>query len=214
MSPRLLLAPLAALILTSCALEASQPASAASHAQPLVIAGPGTTPALPADPTDIKRPDVVPRHDVVTLDVAAIAAAKALPAAWLSPAQQAKINASPPPLLMPLDEALVKAAQINAGPRWGAWHVQADGVTLRLHATDALVQMPSLELDEAGDALTKRPYLLSRNHQIITITFNRFGAGYAMDVECAAPMDDPRCTEDGFALELFSKLVVARRGGV
>ena len=214
MSPRHLLAPLGALLLTGCALEAGQPAPATQRALPLVTAAPGPSPALPVDPADIKRPDPVPRHDVVALDLAALAASPALPAAWISPAQQAKINASPAPLLMPMDEALVRAAQINAGPRWGAWHVQADGVTLRLHATDAVIQMPSLELDEAGEALTKRPYLLSRNHQIITITFNRFGAGYAMDVECAAPMDDPRCTEDGFALDLFSKLAVAPRGGV
>jgi hypothetical protein len=221
MSPQHLIAPIAALLLSSCALEASQPAAPAlaaqERAQPLVIAGPGVTPALPAgraERVDTKRPDVVPHHTIAPLDLAAVGAAEKLPSTWLNAAQQAKINASPAPVLMPMDEALVKGAQLNAGPRWGAWHVQADGVTLRLHATDMSVELPALELDEAGEALTKRPYLLSRNHQIITITFNRFGAGYALDVECAQPTTDTRCTEDGFALELFSKLVVAPRRGV
>jgi len=200
-------------LLAGCALEGASPAptqpAATTAAQPLVAP---TQPTIPA-PIDLKQPDPVPRLDRVEVDWTAAGSHAALPAAWLSEAQRAKVDAAPLPLLLPADEALVRAAHVSAGPRWGAWHVQADGVTARMHATDALVELPQLEMREVGEALAARPYVLTRTHQIVTVMFNRFGVGYAMDVECSRPMDDTSCTEDAYALDLYNKLAVAPRGG-
>jgi hypothetical protein len=209
----LLLIPLCA----ACALDAEQPPTA-SLTQAQALAAPPSPallgPPAQADEADLKRPDRVPRVERAKVDWAAALAAPQLDAAWFSEAQRAKIARSPVPLLWPADEALVRGAHVSVGPRWAAWHVQADGVTVRMHATDALVELPELVLHEVGEAMAKRPYLITRTHQIVTVTFNRFGAGYALDVECARPMDDVRCTQDTFVSGLMERLAVAPRGGV
>lgn len=207
----LLLIPLCA----ACALDAEQlPSELPTQAQALVAPAPPAVSSPPAaQAADLKRPDVVPRVERAEVDWAAAGAAPQLDAAWLSEAQRAKIERAPVPMLWPADEALVRAAHVSVGPRWAAWHVQADGVTVRMHATDALVELPELVLNEVGEVMARRPYLITRTHQIVTVTFNRFGAGYALDVECARPMDDARCAQDTFVSGLMERLVVAPRGG-
>ena len=75
-------------------------------------------------------------------------------------------------------------------------------------------EYPQIELDEAGDALLEQPYRLSRTHQIVTLSFSRFGVGYTIDIECAKPMDDPRCTEDAYAIGIYESLaLLATQGG-
>jgi hypothetical protein len=74
-------------------------------------------------------------------------------------------------------------------------------------------EYPQIELDEAGDELLKLPYRISRTHQIVTLSFSRFGVGYTIDVECARPMEDTRCTEDGYVKKLYESLAVLESQG-
>jgi hypothetical protein len=51
------------------------------------------------------------------------------------------------------------------------------------------------------------PALVTQDEGIRSITWAENGVFYALDVECAHPFSDPRCTEDAFIVELANALV-------
>ena len=42
----------------------------------------------------------------------------------------------------------------------------------------------------------------------MTVSWRAFNASYSLDIECAKPLADPRCTEDEFALQTVERLGV------
>ncbi len=121
---------------------------------------------------------------------------------------QSQIDAVPMPVLLPRTASLSSSAFITKGPGWYAAAMDADGLNVALHGYSIAHQRPDL-VEEFGDEAPKpgEPRT-SRTHMIVSVSFERFGASYIMEVECARPSQDARCADDRFALSLFEELVM------
>ena len=82
---------------------------------------------------------------------------------------------------------------------WYSLTGQMKGATLMVHGTRLFHQPPPGAKMPAPRPTGPAHYHLSRTHGIVDISFRAFGAAYTLSIECDAPLDDPRCTEDDFA---------------
>ena len=146
------------------------------------------------------------------VDEAAASSAAALDAAALTDTQWEVVGRSPVPVLLPGDAGLTSAARLSAGPHWYAASMITPDHSVYIQGSRGAYEHDQVALDAPGDALTARPYTITRIHQILTLSFERFGVSYAIDVECQRPMDDPKCVEDGYAVGLYESALVARGG--
>lgn len=129
-------------------------------------------------------------------------------ASELSPEAQAAIAAAPLPVLIPREAALLTDAVVTRGPTWYAASLHPEGHHVRINGRRLAVHRPSLS-DRVPDEARSTEPSVSRTHGIVSVAFARFGASYTLDVECAAPDTDARCTEDAYALSLVQDLGVA-----
>lgn len=139
--------------------------------------------------------------------------------ALLAPEARAALAASPVPMLvLPADRAratTVLTGERSAGERWAALHFRDEALTISLHATD--VSHPVVGDDEVAhlppppDTVRGRPARVLFNEQIRSVAWEEGPVSYALEVECARPFDDTRCTEPDFVLELADALVAAPR---
>ncbi len=216
------------LALGLCACEREQTAQADETAQaPLVAAPAGAVISGPQGPANSalgapiasrpapegaadfdKRPDITTRMNLREIDWDAASAHSALAASSLDADARAALASAVVPVLLPNDPELLAKARVTTGPNWYAVSMDLGDHLVYVQGSRTSFELEQVELDRAGDDLTKRPYLLTRTHQIITMAFERFGAGYGIDIECARPMDDKRCTEDAYARTLWDKLAV------
>ena len=60
-------------------------------------------------------------------------------------------------------------------------------------------------LDLGGTTSTPR---VSMMHDIYSLSFERFGVSYSVDLQCASHTD-PRCADAGYLMTVFDSLVVA-----
>ena len=68
--------------------------------------------------------------------------------------------------------------------------------------------MPDLEVSDPGEALIRDRFLVTRTHGVVSLSFVDFGVAYSVDVECARPEDDARCTNNDYVLTLAESLAV------
>lgn len=117
------------------------------------------------------------------------------------------------PVLLPREPALLGHVTLTSGPTWYAAAFHPEGHHITIHATKLGVHRPALaeEIPPERRRRAGEPEI-TRTHGIVTVMFEAFGASYTIDVECAAPLEDVRCTEDAYALSVFEELGVA--GGV
>lgn len=127
----------------------------------------------------------------------------------LSDEQSEQIQHSPVPMLLPEVPKLLQAARISTGSGWYAAAMKEDDVTVTVsgNAKVALVpDTPAAEPPELGTHETS----ITRVEGIVEISFKAFGIYYDVTVECYDHQTDPRCTEDGYALELVDALRLAQ----
>ena len=212
-------APLMALLAIGCAQdeEGPEPESAqrALGAAPVAAPTP-TTPTPAVDPIEAFGPKYSgdrPRTFIAReADLAAVAKAPRVDPASLSAPQREVVAKSPVPVLLPGSAELVATAHLTAGPNWYAAAMTAPDHSVYVQGNRGSYEYGHIALDARGDALTRRPYTITRIHQILTLSFERFGISYAIDVECQRPMDDTKCTEDAYAVSLYEGMRVARGG--
>ncbi len=213
-------APLMVLLAFGCAQDEERPTPAS--AQRALGAAPvaAPAPALPTpefDPIEAFGPKYSgdrPRTFIARdADLAAAAQAPSMPLESLSDAQREVVAKSPVPVLLPGAPELVSTAHMTSGPNWYAASMTAEGHSVYVQGNRGSYEYEHIALDARGDALTQRPYTITRIHQILTLSFERFGISYAIDVECLLPMDDPKCIEDDYAVGLYETMRVVRGGG-
>ena len=182
------------------------------HPTPATGEAPGTS-----DEGPIKKP-LYPRGKTYKAEIdwdAASAYKPKLDASTLSTEDHDKLSKAQMPVLLPSDNALLeKVTHYSVREHGYSASLAPQGHHIYVAGIRTVHEYPQIELDEAGDKLLEQPYRISRTHQIVTLSFSRFGVGYTIDVECAKPMDDTRCTEDGYIEKLYESLALLdTRGG-
>ena len=152
---------------------------------------------------EVLRPDLeaVKAHPVATVSLAT-----------LSEDAHARLTQAPLPVIYP--SALTatqwrEQVKVTVGEHWYALSMQDGELNVYMQGTRTRFEHPSLELDARGESLLKdAPYVVSRTHGILTLSFERFGGlGYHIDVECKRHAQDERCASEAFIVSLYESLV-------
>lgn len=130
--------------------------------------------------------------------------------ARLSTEARATADASPLPLVLPADDALLASAVVTSGDGWIAASMQADGLHIAVHGLALAVEHPGL-LAEVGGAFDE--VRVAHSHAIWTVSFEAHGMAWALDVECATGPQDDRCTSPSAARALAATMVAVSTGG-
>jgi hypothetical protein len=130
--------------------------------------------------------------------------------------QRARLAASPVPVLVPRDAALLANAELVVKPTFFALATKtADRtLTVSLSATTVVHQRPGLPRAE-GDQRVRgdRPAWITENEAIRSVTWSENGVSYVLELECSAPATDARCADDSALRALAESLVyVGGRG--
>ena len=133
---------------------------------------------------------------------------KTLDPSLLPDDQRVKLDDIAVPVLLPDDGRLLATALITHHHDWYAAAMELKGVDIYIRGTRNAYHVASMDIPEAAAAAADN-YILTRTHQIVTVSWRSFNVSYSLDVECAQPMKDTRCTEDQFALDLAERLAVA-----
>lgn len=129
----------------------------------------------------------------------------------LPPALLKSIGETPLPVLLPSarslgDDRAYEQANFIGAPRWYSVSFSFDdGLSLELRGAAAAREHQGMS--PPGPADPEEP-TLSRTHGIVDLSFARFGVGYALQIECAAPLDDPRCVKDEFVRGIYESLAL------
>lgn len=124
------------------------------------------------------------------------------------------IEETPLPVLIPSERALqndeaYEGANFIGAERWYSVSFSFDdGLSLELRGVSAARDHQGYEPPES--AALEGP-TLSRTHGIVDLTFSRFGIGYALQIECAEPLSDPRCAKEDFVQGVFESLLLVER---
>jgi hypothetical protein len=120
----------------------------------------------------------------------------------LSEAARSQLAAVKMPALLPRRPDLLGGVVVTSGPGWYAASMRADGVHVSIHGFARAHARPEL-LKELRVAGSPRVEVVDG---IVSVSFERYGVGYTLDVECARVA---RCADASLALSIFRDLVVA-----
>lgn len=124
------------------------------------------------------------------------------------PHQLLKVLASSPvPALVPSQPSMLATATPTRGATWYAVSIPLDEHTVFLTGNRSEVFVPGIS-DRATARRSFEPRI-SRSRGVVSASFLAFGVAYTIEVECARPFEDVRCTEDAYVLELLAGLAVA-----
>ena len=163
-------------------------------------------PAGDEDPTD----DLLPEQQAQKVDWEAATAYRQLPPADAPDNLRETFAESPVPVLVPDDPQMLRATSPMTGKHWYAASIHLDGVGINIQGSRVARVMPDLEVSEPGQKLVDDKFLITRTDGIVSLSFTDFGAAYSIDIECARPTDDPRCTKNDYAIDLAESLAVLR----
>lgn len=189
--------------------EAAQP-QPQQQQQP---AAPSGAQANEAERTAKRDWNKTPKPTVETIDWAEANGYPHLSIDQLPAAEREKIATIALPVMLPSDRDLLDTAIITRGENWYA--VSLKDVSDKEGTASLHLRGTRVSFDFEGDVWTDAEkaigdtYTLTRTHQLVSVSFGAFGAAYTLDVECSRPMDDIRCTDDTYAMELANELVVA-----
>lgn len=126
-------------------------------------------------------------------------------AATLTPSQRRMLRRATLPVLVPDRHAALDVAVATADVDWYTLSASWDGITLVVQGDRVATLDP--DLAPAGwVAPTWSQPLVTRNEGIVEATFLAYGASYVVSLECAQPLQDPRCTEDAAVLDWLATL--------
>ena len=123
---------------------------------------------------------------------------------------QAAVDATRVPILLPIDEDLTAGARIYSFGDYYTITADAPGAGVSLSGTTSVVPLP------AGTPLKITPMgpegaTSQRTVDGQLISFVRYGVLYTVEVRCDAPTD-PRCADDNYALGLAAKTTAVVMG--
>ncbi len=129
--------------------------------------------------------------------------------AQLSDPQKQTINEAPVPVLLPDQSKLLGSALLTTGPGWYAASMTEDDASVYVGGNAKVVRIPGVESLEPP-TLGEQALPIIRSEGIVEISFKAFGIYYDLSVECYDHENDPRCTQDDYALQLVDELKLAQ----
>lgn len=163
-------------------------------------------PPEPESEPESKPADLLPDEVVVEIDWSEAAAERRLPTGDVPGGLAEGLQASPVPVLLPKHEGFLNNAFPVVGQHWYSVAADIEGAHLTLEGNRVARKLDGPVVSEAGKRQVDEGFTLSRTHGIVTLNFRAFGAAYSLDVECQAPKEDPRCTQDGFIIGLVESM--------
>jgi hypothetical protein len=127
----------------------------------------------------------------------------------LAPSSRAAAMASPVPVLLFAGEWSARSI-VTSGAGFYAISAREGELTLSLHATNVVHHPGDGSHARREHEVRGQPALVLVNEGIRSVTWSEGAVSYAVEVECARPFEDPRCTEDLFVLGIANALVEAR----
>ncbi len=124
--------------------------------------------------------------------------------------RRALANAPVAALLLP--EGWNERSTVTSGRGFYAVSARDGEISVYLHATDVVHhggdgrEAPAPEHEVRGV-----PARILVNEGIRSVTWERGGTSYVLEVECFRPFEDERCTEDAFLCDLAERLVEVPR---
>lgn len=125
----------------------------------------------------------------------------------LSDTQMQAVAKASLPVLLPGDAALASSAFVTSGDLWYGADLQADGIHVFVHGSRGARPNDLKLTPEQTENL--RNFTIYRSHEIVTLTFQMYGAAYRIDVECDRPTADDRCNKDAFVTSMAESMVFA-----
>jgi hypothetical protein len=126
--------------------------------------------------------------------------------ARLSEAQRQAVQSSPVPVLLPDNDALLGTALISTGDYFYAAAMHEDDVSVSVIGASKVVRAPGVPEPPAfGD----HDLTLGRSQGGVGLSFKAYGVYYDVEVDCPDPVNDPRCAENAYLLELADRLLMA-----
>jgi len=118
--------------------------------------------------------------------------------------QEAALTSNVRPLLLPMPYAA--ATEALTGPRWFALSYRDPTHTISLHATDVVHHRLDEQVPPGRFVVRGVPARSTVNEGIRAVTWTHENVAYALEVECARPFSDERCTNADYALDLAEQL--------
>jgi hypothetical protein len=113
------------------------------------------------------------------------------------------------PVLVPDVAGLDERVTLTRGPGWYAIAMHGDGLHVTVHGLAVAKDHPDLRPEQAAAGFGDGTVRVARMHMIWSASFERYGVGYTVDLECARPGADARCADDRAVRALVGALVTA-----
>jgi hypothetical protein len=119
---------------------------------------------------------------------------------------KANVARSPVPVLAPKQTKL-ENAKVMVDAEYYAINGKVDGATITIQGTRLAHRYKEIGSIPGDRAMRGSKGFVTVNEGIRSASFLENGAAYSVDVECADPSHDARCTGDAFVLGLVESLV-------
>lgn len=157
-----------------------------------------------------ERPEAPAAHEPLR-EAPVDPAARADALAALDAASREAVRRSPVPVLL-LPAEWSANSRVMADRGYYAVSARRSELSVAIHASD-IVHAPGDGAEQSPRAHTVRgrPALVMVNDGIRSVTWEEGRTSYVVEVECYRALEDPRCTEEAFVLELAESLVAVPR---
>lgn len=188
---------------------------------PVALAAFGCSEELPPDiqqrgqsveetPTSRPQPKPSPPQFNAKVDWEAARLHRRIPAPSLPHALRVALQDAPVPALAPSTPQMLALGKPTRGPTWYALSVPLPDHTVFVSGNRMETRVPGIS--ETVSPLPDFETRITRSRGIVSASFHAFGVAYVVEVECAKPFEDTRCTQDDYVRSLVADLAVA--GGV
>ncbi len=122
------------------------------------------------------------------------------------------VDGAPVPALLPDKDAYIERAITMYDEHWFAAAIGFEEHDVSITGTRMFYFVPGVSDMQKETIEGANDHVLTRESGIVNLSFQWFGASYFIEVACARPFEDVRCTEDAYVMDLAESLAVVAGG--
>ncbi len=122
------------------------------------------------------------------------------------------VDAAAVPALLPDKDAYIAGAMTMYDEHWFAAAIGFEEHDVSITGTRMFYFVPGVSDIKKEKIEGANDHILSRESGIVNLSFQWFGVSYFIEVACARPFEDVRCTEDAYVMDLAESLAVVAGG--